>query len=174
MENPIKMDDLGGTIIFWKHPYINFYNISLKTFPTPELDCQTRKVLPRLQSDVFIGKSKWDGLLLPCKNRLFLVKYLLDMKGLQKKYIYIYIYPYFAIEKHEKTTHSKQTRNLGNGNPLLVEHMLHSNTPGSPHSHGISPRMVPCWSQEIVHQVWSPPRLTVTTRMTVHFQDRES
>ena len=21
MENPIKMDDLGGTTIFWKHPY---------------------------------------------------------------------------------------------------------------------------------------------------------
>ena len=43
----------------------------------------------RLQSDVFIGKSKWDGLLLPCKNRLFLVKYLLDMKGLPKKNIYL-------------------------------------------------------------------------------------
>ena len=26
---------------------------------------------PRLQSDVFIGKSKWDGLLLPCRNCLF-------------------------------------------------------------------------------------------------------
>ena len=22
MENPIKMDDLGGTTIFWKHPYV--------------------------------------------------------------------------------------------------------------------------------------------------------
>lgn len=34
-----------------------------------------------------------------------------------------------------KTTDPEQTKNIGNGIPPLVEHMLHSTTPGSPHSH---------------------------------------
>ncbi len=25
MENPIKMDDLGGTTFFWKHPYLPYF-----------------------------------------------------------------------------------------------------------------------------------------------------
>ena len=43
MENPIKMDDLGGYHYFWKHPYIRipikqpvFHGIRIRSFFFPE------------------------------------------------------------------------------------------------------------------------------------------
>ena len=94
---------------------------------------------PRLQSDVFIGKSKWDGLLLPCKNRLFLAKYV-------------------HWKNHQVQSTQKE---FGNGNPLLVENMLHSNTPGS--TTALTRNL---FSKNRALLEWPPPRVTVTIKMT--------
>ena len=62
MENPIKMDDLGGKPhYFWKHQYRPIYNWFLGG-PTPGLGAPVRSfVASDFQVPRSLGKAKWLG-----------------------------------------------------------------------------------------------------------------